>query len=88
VLSQEPYGVTIGQDQIRQIQDKNSLGRLGVNQLGQFIHTVGDKLAADRKDRGSAARAMDSEHRPVGSDANPRPLEGRLNVRSLAKIVR
>jgi hypothetical protein len=64
VLSQEADGVTIGQNQIRQIQDKDAASRLDVDELTQFVHIVGVKLTADREDNPSAAGAMDSQHRP------------------------
>jgi hypothetical protein len=65
VLSQETDGVPIGEDQIRKIQDKDASSRLGFDYLAQFVHIVGVKLTADREDNCSAARAMNSQHRPV-----------------------
>ena len=74
VLSQETDGVTIGEDQVRKLQDKDATSRLGVDQLAQFAHILGVKLTADREHNRSAARAMDSQHRrPVGPNAIARP---------------
>ena len=70
VLSQEADGVTIGQDQIRKIQDKDAASGLDVDELAQFVHIVGVKLTADREHNRSAARAMDSQHRPRRSERN------------------
>jgi hypothetical protein len=70
VLSQETDGVTIGEDQIRQIQDKDAVRRLGVDQLAQFAHTVCVKVAADREYNRSAARAMNFQHRHRCSQRN------------------
>jgi hypothetical protein len=70
VLSQQTDGVTIGEDQIRQIEDKHAVRRLGVDQLAQFVHTVRGESTADREHNPSAARAMNSQHRPRGSERN------------------
>jgi hypothetical protein len=60
VASQEADGVTIGQDQIRQIQDKDAASGLDVDEPAQFVHIVGVKSTADPEHNRSAARAMDS----------------------------
>jgi hypothetical protein len=70
VLSQETDGVTIGEDQIRQIQDKDATSRLGVDQLAQFVHMIRVKLTADREHHRSAAGTMNSQHRPRRSERN------------------
>jgi predicted kinase len=70
MLSQETDGVTIGEDQIRQIQDKDAASRLGADHLAQFGHTVCVKVTADREDNRSAARAMNFQHRPGRSERN------------------
>ena len=70
VLSQETDGVTIGEDQIRQIENRDAVSRLGVDQLAQFADTVRVKLTADRENNRSAARAMNSQHRPRCSERN------------------
>jgi hypothetical protein len=70
VLSQETDGVTIGEDQIRQIENRDAVSRLGVDQLAQFADAVGVKLTADREHNRSAARAMNSQHRPGRSERN------------------
>ena len=62
-LSQETDGLTIGEDQIRQIQDGDATRRLGVDQLAQLAHIVRGKFAADRENYGSAAHAIDFQHR-------------------------
>ena len=70
VFSQETDGVTIGEDQIRQIQDKDATSRLGVDQLAQLVHGVCVKVTADREYNRSAARAMNFQHRPSRSERN------------------
>src|SRR5258708_37265514 len=55
VLSQETDGVTIGEDQVRKIQDKDTAGRLCIDHLAQLLHIVRIKLTADRKHNLSAA---------------------------------
>jgi hypothetical protein len=62
-LSQETDGVTIGQDQIRQIQDKDAANRLGIDELAQFVHIIRVKVTADREHNRSAAGAMNFQHR-------------------------
>jgi hypothetical protein len=64
VLSQETDGVTIGEDQVRKIQDKDTAGRLCIDYLAQLVHIVGVKLTADREHNRSAAGAMNFQHRP------------------------
>jgi hypothetical protein len=76
-LSQETDGITIGEDQIREVQNGNAAGRLGVDQPAQFVHVVRLKATADREYDRSAARATDSQHRcPVAPNAIARPAEG------------
>jgi hypothetical protein len=70
VLSQEADGVTIGEDQIGQIENRDAVSRLGVDQLTQFVDTVRVKLTADREDNPSAARAMNPQHPRRGSKRN------------------
>jgi hypothetical protein len=70
VLSQETDGVTVGEDEIRQIQDQDAAGRLGIDQLAQFVHMIRVKLTADREHDRSAAGAMNSQHRPRRSERN------------------
>jgi hypothetical protein len=70
VLSQETDGVTIGEDQVRKIQDKDTAGRLCIDYLAQLVHTVGVKLTADREHNLSAAGAMNFQHRPRISERN------------------
>ena len=64
VLSQETDGVTIGEDQVRKIQDKDTAGRLCIDYLAQLVHIVGVKLTADGEHYFSAAGAMNFQHRP------------------------
>jgi len=68
VLSQRPDAVTICEDQIRQIQDEDVAGRLGVDDLTQFVYMVGIEVTADREHDPSAPRAMNLQHqrRPAG----------------------
>jgi hypothetical protein len=70
VLSQETDGVTIGEDQVRKIQDKDTAGRLCIDYLAQLVHIVGVKLTADREHHRSAAGAMNFQHRPRISERN------------------
>ncbi len=70
VLSQETDGVTIGEEQIRQIENRDAISRLGVDQLAQFVDTVRVKLTTDPEDNRSAARAMDSQHWPRCAERN------------------
>jgi hypothetical protein len=58
VLSQETDSLTIGKDQVRKVQNGDTTRRLGVDELGQFVHTLGSESTADREYRPSAARAM------------------------------
>ena len=81
VLSQETDGVTIGEDQIRQIQNKDTTGRLDVNELTQFVHIVRVKMTADREHDRSATRAMDFEHRLGRTERNCRANGKCLNLR-------
>ena len=81
VLPQETDGVTIGEDQIRKIQDRDAASRLGVDQLAQFVHVVRVKLTADREHNRSAARAMNFQHRPRRSERNCQAIRQGLNVR-------
>jgi hypothetical protein len=70
VLSQETDGVTIGEDQVRKIQDKDTAGRLCFDYLAQLAHIVRVKLTTDRQHQRSAARAMNLQHRPCRSERN------------------
>ena len=70
VLSQETDGVTIGEDQVRKIQDKDTAGRLCIDYLAQLVHIVGVKVTADREHNRSAARAMNFQHRPRRCECN------------------
>jgi hypothetical protein len=70
VLSQETDGVTIGEDQVRKIQDKDAAGRLCIDYLAQLVHIVGVKLTADREHNLSAAGAINFQHRPRRSARN------------------
>jgi hypothetical protein len=70
VLPQEKDGVTIGEDQIPEIQDRDAASRLGVDQLAQLVHVVRVKVTADREHNRSAARAMNLQHRPPSSERN------------------
>ena len=70
VLSQGTDGVTIGEDQVRKIQDKDTAGRLCIDDLVQLAHIGRVKLAADREYNRSAARAMNLQHRPRRSKRN------------------
>jgi hypothetical protein len=70
VLSQQADGVAIGEDQIRQIENRDAISRLGIDQLAQFADAVCVKLTADREDNRSAARAMNPQHRRRGSERN------------------
>lgn len=74
VLSQETDGVAIGKNQIHEIEDKDVASRLGVEQVAQFVHILRVKSTADREHNGSAARAMNSQHRPRRSKRNCRAI--------------
>jgi len=76
VLPQETDGVTIGEDQIRKVQDRDAASRLGVDQLAQFVHVVRVKLTADREHNRSAAGAMNFQHRPSLRTQLPGHSEG------------
>ena len=69
-LSQETDGVTIGEDQVRKIQDKDTAGRLCIDYLAQLVHIVGVKLTADREHNRSAAGGMNFQHRPRRTERN------------------
>ena len=64
VLSQETGGVTISEDQVREIQDKDTAGRLCIDDMAQLLHIARIKLTADRKHNVSAAGTMNFQHRP------------------------
>ena len=70
VLSQETDGVTIGEDQVRKIQDKDTAGRLCIDYLAELVYMVGVKSTADREHNRSAAGAMNFQHRPRRSERN------------------
>ena len=70
VLSQETDGVTIGEDQVRKIQDKDTAGRLCIDYLAQLVHIVRVELTANREHNRPAARAMNFQHRPRRSERN------------------
>ena len=74
VLFQETDGVTIGEDQVRQIKDKDAASRFGVDELAQRVHVVRVKLTADREHNRSAARVMNFQHRPRRSERNCRAI--------------
>jgi hypothetical protein len=70
VLSQETDGVTIGEDQVRKIQDKDTADRLCIDYLAQLVHIVRVELTANREHNRPAARAMNFQHRPRRSERN------------------
>jgi hypothetical protein len=70
VLSQDTDGVTIGEDQVRKIQDENAASGLDVDELAQLVHIIRVKLTADREHNRSAARAMNFQHQPRRSERN------------------
>jgi hypothetical protein len=70
VLSQETDGVTIGEDQVRKIQDKDTSGRFSIDYLAQLAHIVRIKSTADREHNVSPAGAMNFQHRPPRSERN------------------
>jgi hypothetical protein len=70
ILSQKTDGVTIGEDQVSKIQDKDTAGRLCIDDLAQLVHIVGVKLTADREHHRPAAGAMNFQHRPRRSERN------------------
>jgi hypothetical protein len=80
VLFQETDGVTISEDQICKIQDKDATSRLGVDELAQFVHIVRVKLAADGERHCSAARAMNFQHPPRRSERNCQAIRKALNA--------
>jgi hypothetical protein len=89
VLSQDADGVTIGEDQIGEIEHNDTAGWLGIDYLAQFIHIVRVKSTADREHNCSAARAMNSQHRPPTLRTQLRGHSERpLNVRSLTDSLR
>jgi hypothetical protein len=85
VLSQEMDGVTIGEDQIGKVQDEDAACRLGVDQLAQCVHTLRVELTADREHNRLAARAMNSQHRPIAPNAIAGPFGRSLNARGSAR---
>jgi len=85
---QQTDGATIGEDQIRKIQDKDATSRLGIDSLAQLAHIVGVKFTADREHNPSAARATNSKHRSSRCNAIARPFGSSLNVRRLADEAR
>jgi len=70
VLFQETDGVTIGEDQIGEIEHKDAAARIPIDDLAQLVHTVRVKLTTDREHNRPAARAMDFQHRPRRSERN------------------
>ena len=81
VLSQETDGVTIGEDQVRKIQDKDTAGRLCIDYLAQLVHIVRVELTANREHNCPAARAMNFQHRLRAPNAIAKPFGRSLNVR-------
>ena len=75
VLPQETDGVTIGEDQVRKIQDKDTTGRLCIDYLAQLVHIAGVKLTAHREHDRSAAGAMNFQHRPRRSERNCQAIQ-------------
>lgn len=75
VLPQDADGVTIGEDQIRKVQDKDATGRLDVDYLAQLVYAPRVKLTADREHNRPAARAMNSQHRPRRPERNCRAIQ-------------
>ena len=80
VLPQKTDGVTVGEHQVREIQDKDTTTRLGVDHVAQFVHAVGVKLATDPEHNGSAARAKNFQHRPRRSERNCQAIRKALKV--------
>jgi hypothetical protein len=70
ILSQKADGVTIGENQVRKIQDKDTSGRLSIDYLAQLAHIVRIKSTADREHNLSPAGAMNFQHRPHRSERN------------------
>ena len=70
VLSQDTDSVTIGEDQIGEIEHEDTAGWLGIDYLAEFIHIVRVKSTADREHNCSAARAMNFQHRPRPCERN------------------
>jgi hypothetical protein len=84
VLSQDTDSVTICQQQIGEIQHKDTAGRFCIDDLAQLVHIVRVKLTADREHNRSAARAMNFQHRPGRSGRNcqaTRKVPERTDVR-------
>jgi hypothetical protein len=89
VLSQETDCVTIGEDQIRQIENRDAVSRLGVDKLTQFVHIVRVKSTADSEHNRSAAGAMNFQHRPRRSNRNCQAIRQVPEMcGSLAEVVR
>jgi hypothetical protein len=65
VVSQEVDGVTIGEDQISQVQHEDTTGRLFVDSLAELVHVVSAKSAADPEHHRSGRDAMDFHHWPL-----------------------
>jgi hypothetical protein len=88
-LSQDTDGITIGEQQIGQIQHQDAAGRLRIDDLAQFVHIVRVELTADREDHGSAARAVNSQHRRRRPERNCRAIGNGPGIyRCLADAVR
>jgi hypothetical protein len=62
VLSQETDSLTIGENQIRKVQNGDSTSRLGVDELAQFVQIVRAELTDDREHNRSASGAVNLQH--------------------------
>ena len=70
ILSQKTDGATIGENQVRKIQDKDTSGRFSIDDLAQLAHIVRIKSTADREHNLSPADAMNFQHRPRRPERN------------------
>jgi hypothetical protein len=69
-LSQETDGVTIGEEQISQIQHKHVAGGLCVDDVAQLVQIASVKLTADSEHDRSGPSPVNSQHRSGCSERN------------------
>jgi len=79
VLAQNADGVTICEDQIREIENKRVRGRLCIDKLAQFAQIGCVELPDDREHNPSVPRALNFQHRPQTSVVRTQ-LPGQLNI--------
>ena len=62
-IAQVADGVTIGEDQIRKVQDHDGTGRFCVDQLAQLAYVLGVESTAEREHDGPVHRALNLQQR-------------------------